>query len=226
MRAYLFAPALLALASCAHPNTAPPPESEPIGVDALRPDSTHALAPVPKALPGIVVEPHRTVLDKVFGRTPAPATYPAGTPVRAGKKSIITVNNVTGGQTNTTNTAGKNAAAGTGATGGKIDAPVAGAGAELTSIEKAKAPVSTGTGDATDQSGTGAASTIKGNGNAPVLTNTAPPKRSPWEVIADNLSGPVGYGLGAIVLIVALVKGGPWLVAAWRRSKNEAAKTV
>jgi hypothetical protein len=69
-----------------------------------------------------------------------------------------------------------------------------------TNVGKAKAPVATGEARATDQSGTGAASTIEGNGNAPVLTNTAPPKRSWQEALADNLSGPLGWVVGLVAL--------------------------
>lgn len=203
----------LAFSGCAaHKQHGPPaPQAEPISqADSAR--------------PGVVAQPPRSILDKLTGRTPEPQYYPPGTPVIVkGKKNTLTVNHVAGNQSNQTNKAEKNATAGTGATGGgKSDGPVAGTGGTLTNIEKAKAPVSTGTGDATDQSGTGVGSTIKGDNNTPVLTNTAPPKRSPWEVVADNLTGPVGWGLGIIVLVVALVKGGPWLVAAFRRSKSEA----
>jgi hypothetical protein len=185
----------LLLASCGtHRKLAPthPPQSEPIG--AARP-------PVADTS-NVIVQNSRTLLDKVLGRKPPVAVYPAGTPVKAGKKSNITINNVTGGQTNTTNTAGKNATAGTGATGGgKASAPVAGTGGTATSIEKAKAPVSTGTGDATDQSGTGAASTIKGNNNSPVLTN-APVGASGWQAeLAKGFATPMGKGIAVIVFL-------------------------
>lgn len=188
----LYAAALLLLASCARPNTPPPPKAEPVGITPT--------APVPDA-GNVVVQPPRTLLDKLTGRTPPPVVYPAGTPVVVkGKKNTLTINNVTGGQTNHTNTAGKNATAGTGATGGgKSDGPVTGTGATATNIEKAKAPVATGAGDATDLSGTGAASNIKGDNNAPVLTN-APVEAPDWKAqLASGFATPVGKVLGVVV---------------------------
>lgn len=190
----------LLLASCStHRKLAPtsPPQSEPIGADAMPRNDTRAAIPDTS---NIVVQNPRTLLDKVLGRKPPVAVYPPGTPVRAGKKSTITINNVTGGQTNTSNTAGKNATAGTGATGGgKADAPVAGAGGAANNTSKARAPVSNGTGDATDQSGTGAASNIKGDNNAPVLTN-APVEAPDWKAqLAAGFATPVGKALGIVV---------------------------
>jgi len=189
----------LAFTSCGtHKKLSPaaPPQSEPVRAAGQTPGIKHQTPDTSN----VVVQNPRTLLDKVLGRKPPVAVYPAGTPVKAGKKSTITINNVTGGQTNTTNTAGKNATAGTGATGGgKAGAPVAGTGGTLTNIEKAKAPVSTGTGDATDLSGTGAASNIKGDGNAPVLTN-APVEAPDWKAqLAAGFATPVGKALGLVV---------------------------
>jgi hypothetical protein len=42
-------------------------------------------------------------------------------------------------------------------------------------------------------------------------------KRSLGEVLAANLSSPVGYAFGAVVLLVALAYGGPWLLGVFRR---------
>lgn len=148
--------------------------------------------------------PKRSLLDRITGKN-KPARQVASTGMPAKCKGC-TFNVVAGNQTN--NTAGKNATAGTGATGGgKASAPVAGAGGSA--IEKAKAPVTTGTGDATDQSGAGVASTIKGDNNAPKLTNTAPEAPGIGATIASNLTKPLG-------VVVALAVVGLFAYGCWR----------
>lgn len=208
---YLALACALLLGSCARHKPSPAPHSEPIGV-ILPPGDTEFTrinsdnpAENGPSRPGVVVQPPRTILDKLTGRTPPPVYYPPGTPVVVkGKKNTLTVNHVAGDQSN--NTAGKNAVAGTGATGGKSEGPVAGAGGTTTSIEKAKAPVTTGTGDATDQAGAGVASTIKGNNNAPVLTNTQP-QAPDWKAsLASAIASPVGK-VAALLLLMSVGYG-------------------
>jgi len=143
----------------------------------VRPDTT-------ARLDSMVVTPHRSLVDKVLGRQPKSEIL--STPARIGKKSTVAI--YYGPATVTTTTVGKKATAATGA------------GATATTIEKAKAPVTTGTGDATDQRGTGAASTIKGNNNAPVLTN-APVEAPDWKAqLAAGFATPVGKVLAVLLL--------------------------
>lgn len=182
---YLALACALLLGSCARHKPSPAPHSEPIGV-ILPPGDTEFTrinsdnpAENGPSRPGVVVQPPRTILDKLTGRTPPPVYYPPGTPIVVkGKKNTLTVNHVAGDQDN--NTAGKNAVAGTGATGGgKADGPVAGTGGQLTNIEKPSAPVNTGTGGtATDNTKAGqrggAAAT------APNATATATTQKSGW----------------------------------------------
>lgn len=194
---YLALACALLLGSCARHKPSPAPHSEPIGV-ILPPGDTEFTrinsdnpAENGPSRPGVVVQPPRTMLDKLTGRTPPPVYYPPGAPFIAGKRSTITVNNnhVAGNQSNSSSTTGKK---GTSATG---------EGATATVVEKAKAPVTTGTGDATDQSGTGVGSTIKGNNNAPVLTNTQP-EALDWKAqLAAGFATPVGKVLALVVLL-------------------------
>lgn len=194
----------LALSSCAGRKQHGPPasHSEPIAADTAR--------------PGVVVQPPRTILDKLTGRTPAPVYYPPGTPVVVkGKKNTLTINHVAGNQSNQSNTAGKNAAAGTGATaGGKADGPVAGAGGTLTNIEKPKAPTNTGANgvaqDFTKQGQRGGAA-ASGPGAIATATTIKPP--TPW----------LKYGLWALGALggywILFGGGGAVLLALWRRNK-------
>jgi hypothetical protein len=104
MKCYILALAsCLAIASCTRPPATHPPQSEPIGADAL-----------PAQLDSIVIARAPSALDKLLGRTPKPwkvAPIVAHQPVSLGTKS--TVNMYYGAVTN----AGKKAqvAAGEGA---------------------------------------------------------------------------------------------------------------
>lgn len=216
---YLALACALLLGSCARhsPHTAAP-KSEPIGAiqppvdtEFVRINSANPAENGPSR-PGVLVQPPRNLLDKITGRTPPAQYYPPGTPVFVkGNKNTLTVNNVTGGQSN--NTAGKNAVAGTGATGGKADGPVAGTGGTATAIEKAKAPVGTGTGDVTDntkqgQRGGAAAS-------APGATATATTIKPPTPLLKYGL-----WSLGALGGYWLLFGGGgALLLALWRKNK-------
>ncbi len=210
MKHYLLTTALLLLASCAGTKklpvyTAAQQEQQRKDISYWKPDSTAApidsarntkpalaikvpLVAAPDSLPFVVVQRKPTVFDRLFNHTPKATIY-AGTPqVKAGKKSVITINQVQGNQSNTSSSTSKNATSATGA------------GATSTQVEKPKAPVTTGPGDATDQSGSGAASTIKGNGNAPVLTNTQ--QQAPnWKAqLASGFATPVGKVLSVVLL--------------------------
>jgi hypothetical protein len=208
MRTYLLAAACLALASCAAQKALPQyteaqKQAQRENISYWQPDTAHPATP-PHAeprmkpsfssiLPSInerkIKEPENktapVALKGLFsflkGRKATKETV-QNSPYPAPKKCKGCVfNTVAGDQSN----AGKKAT-------------VLAEGA--TNIGKAKAPVATGEARATDQSGTGAASTIEGNGNAPVLTNTAPPKRSWQEALADNLTGPLGWVVGLVAL--------------------------
>jgi hypothetical protein len=150
------------------------------------------------SLDSATVTPHRSLLDKVLGR-PAPSPRPlplGGGGVKVGKKS--TVNIYHGPATVTNNTAGKNAAAGAGATaGGKADGPVAGTGATATDNTKAG---QRGGAAATAPGATATATTIK------------PP--TPWLKYGLWLAG----GLGAYWLLFG--GGGAVLLALFRRNKS------
>jgi hypothetical protein len=91
-------------------------------------------------------------------------------------------------------------------------AQVATEGADLTNIEKAKAPVATDGATSKDQRGAGVASDITGDNNAPQLTNTAPQAPGIGATIAAKLTGPVG-----IVLGVAAAGGLVYLLLLWRK---------
>lgn len=204
----LYAAALLLLASCAHPNQPPPPHAEPI--DSVLIDTTRSAGG--EVLDSVVVVPHRSLLDKVLGRTSVPVTYTSGQRIKAGKKSNITINQVRGTQTNTTNTAGKNAAAGTGATGGKAGGPVAGAGADLTSITKPSAPVATAAGVATDNTKQGQRGGAAATGAGASATATTEKK-----TLAAYLVPALGVAAGFGALYWLLLGGGGSLLLALRR---------
>jgi hypothetical protein len=189
MKYLLLAGSLALLASCATQRTLTPARPPADATSGGRDEGPAYTPDVLTQQPGIVVQPPRTILDKLTGRTPEPVYYPPGTPVVVkGKKNTLTVNHVAGNQANTSSTVGKNGTAATGE------------GATATAVEKANAPVTTGPGDATDQSGTGAASTIKGNNNAPVLTNTEQ-KAPDWKAqLAAGFATPVGKGLALLLL--------------------------
>ncbi len=151
---------------------------EPATVAPAATDATAGDAPAQP--PGVVVVPHRSLVDKVIGRPAAPAYAAAVLPRRIGKKATITIYN---GPATVTN-AGKKATLAT----------------DATVIGKAKAPVATGAGDVTDQAGASAASAIKGNGNAPTVTSTQAGKKSIGQALVDDLTGPLGWVIGALAL--------------------------
>lgn len=180
MTKYLLLGLGLALASCAAQKALPQLSEEQKranerGIAYWQPDSASradtaphtpkwAVAVPPAKLDSIVVEPHRTLLDKLLGRKPEPYTVGAA-PVRVGKKS--TVNIFHAPATVTTTTLGKKA---TGAVG---------AGATATTIGKAKGPTAVGdSAIATDNTKAGqrggAAAT------APHATATTTTQKSSW----------------------------------------------
>lgn len=145
------------------------------------PDSLPFVKVPQKPVPPYEIEgDKRGFLARIF--LPKKATPPTGaTSPPVPRKCKGCIFNIAGGnQSNTTSTTGKKATAATGA------------GAVATVIEKAKAPVGTGTGDVTDQAGASAASTIKGDNNAPVLTNTQQ-EAADWKAqLASGFATPVG----------------------------------
>lgn len=79
--------------------------------------------------------------------------------------------------------------------------------AGATAIGKAKGQTVTGdSATALDQSDAAGAVNINGDGNSPKVSATQEEALSPWAVLVDNLSSPVGYVLGGL-LLVGLVYG-------------------
>ncbi len=227
MTKYLLAAACLTLASCAAQKALPHLTEEqkraneqslsfwqpqPAPADTARhtkPPLNLLLPPVaaPDSLRFLEVSRKPNFLDKLFNHTPKTTVYVGNGPIKTGKKSNVTINNVGHSQSNTSSSTGKN---GTSATG---------AGATSTQVEKPKGPVGTGTGDVTDQAGAGAASTIKGNNNAPVLTNTQA-EAPDWKAqLADSLATPVGKVV-AVMLVGLLAYGSYRLWPLLRRKSS------
>jgi hypothetical protein len=177
-KAFLYACALLLALSGSLLATSCRATREPATVAPTATDATAGDAPAQP--PGVVVVPHRSLVDKVIGRPAAPAYAATVLPRRIGKKATITIYNAPATITN----AGKKATVAT----------------DATVIGKAKAPVATGAGDVTDQAGASAASAIKGNGNAPVVTATQAGKKSIGQALVDDLTGPLGWVIGALAL--------------------------
>lgn len=203
-----------ALASCGtHRKLAPaaPPQSEPIGLDTpppaprdkefVRVNSDNPAENGPsRRLDSIVVAPHRSLLDKVFGRKPKP--YVADNHVgNIGKKSTVSI--YYGPATVSTTTVGKKATAATAE------------GATATAIGKAKGPTAIGDSataqDFTKQGQRGGAA-ASGAGATATATTIKPP--TPW----------LKYGLWALGAVggywLLFGGGGAVLLALWRRNKS------
>ncbi len=198
MKYLLFFCALL-LASCARPNTPPPPKAEPIGLDSPIKLRLHA--------DDSGYTPSQVVRRRVFGLLPPKKVATSSSSPLSGREGVprkckgCTFNLVAGNQTN--NTAGKKAT------------QAAGDGATATSVPKASAPVATASGDATDNTKAGqrggAAAT------APGATATATTtKPGFWAAALPGLG--ILAGIGAIWWVVA-GGGGLWLAALWRKNK-------
>lgn len=85
----------------------------------------------------------------------------------------------------------------------------AAAGPGATTVTKPDAPVATGAGDAVDLARSQAAANIKGDGNTSTPTSTAPEAPGTLAVIADNLTGPLGWVIGGaagLAIIVFLIR--------------------
>jgi hypothetical protein len=212
---YLLLAASLALASCAAQKTLPQyTEAEKAaqrgGISYWQPDSTSradtlphqprwAVAVPPVKVDSIIVEPHRTLLDKLLGRKPAPYTVKSA-PLTVGKKS--TVNNYYGPATVTTTTVGKKATAATAE------------GAVATVIKKKAGPAIVASDSSTQNAilGGGNIQATNGNNNTPQLT-------VPVQQAADwraTLAKPTGYvlaGLGTVLLVGGCI----YLIAVYKR---------
>lgn len=164
MKYFLLAGAALLLASCAHPNTPPPPQAEPIGLDSPIELRLHA--------DDSGYTPSQVVRRRLFGLLPpkaAPLPEQAGVPRKC---KGCTFNTVAGNQTN--NTAAKNAT------------QAAGDGATATAV-------ATASGDATDNTKAGqrggAAATAPGS----TATATTQKPGFPWWVLAIPVVGYGAY---------------------------------
>jgi len=120
----------------------------------------------------VVVQPHRSLLDKALGRK-AKREFHA-LPTSIGKKSTVSV--YYGPTTVTTNTAGKKAAAGAGAT----------------TLTKPDAPVATAAGDAVDNTKAGQRGGAAATGAGATATATTQKAGWPWWLYV-LLAGLVGY---------------------------------
>ncbi|MGI4862757.1 MAG: hypothetical protein ACRYFZ_02465 [Janthinobacterium lividum] len=204
MKYLLFAGALLLATSCTRPPSAQPPQSEPIGADALTPDSTLATRHV--QVDSVVVERPATFWDKVLHRTPKPYTVApivAQRSISIGRKSNVSV--YYGSATVITNTAGKNAQL------------AAGAGAVTSHIEKKAGPAIVASDSSTLNAiaGGGNLAAVHGDGNQ--LEQHATTQQPPdWRAM---LAKPVGAVLASVVA-VSLVGGVIFLIAAYKRSKK------
>jgi len=177
MKYFLIAGALL-LASCAHPNTPPPPHSEPIGADSLTSADSLASQPIELKLHAADsgYTPQQVVRRRLFGLLPPKAAPTAGVPRKC---KGCTFNLVAGNQTNTT--------------AAKKSTVAAGDGASATTVAKASAPVATSSGDATDNTKAGqrgGAAATAPNSKATATTEKA---GFPWWVLSIPVVVYVGY---------------------------------
>jgi len=212
----------LALASCAAQKALPQyTEAEKAaqrgGISYWQPDSSSradtlphtprwAVAVPPAKVDSIVVEPHRTLLDKLLGRTPQSSSiksdelYKVAPSIRTGKKANITI--YQGPATVTTTTLGKKS---TGAVG---------AGAVASVIEKKAGPAQVASDSSTQNAllGGGNLAAVHGDGNTLPQTATTQ-EAADWRA---TLAKPVGYvlaGLGTVLI----VGGAIYLIAAYKR---------
>lgn len=198
MRIYLLAAACLALASCAHPKTPPPPKAEPIGLDST-----------PK-LDSVVVARPASFLDKVLGRNPKPwhvQPITAHQPINIGRKSSVAMYYGTANVTN----AGKKAQV------------AAGKGATLSNIGKKAGPsvVASDSVQLNAIAGGGNLAAVNGNGNDLEQIHTPPPK-SGFPNTLDKIFG----GAVAALLVGGAIWFGfpilwPWFVGLFKRRKTE-----
>jgi len=169
----------LLLANCTRPPVAPPPHSEPIGLDSFSADSTLAQNSIKLRLhaddSGYTSQ--QVVRRRLFGLLPSKAAPSVvGVPRKC---KGCTFNLVAGNQTN--------------AVVGKKATAAVGDGASATAVAKASAPVATSAGDATDNTKVGqrggAAAT------APNATATATTEKAgfPWWVLSIPVVVYVGY---------------------------------
>lgn len=198
----------LLLGGCGtHRKLAPaaPPQSEPIGAalpagdtEFIRTDSDNPAENGPSRS-NVVVQPGRSLLDKVLGRNPQPYTLPA-VPAKVGKKS--TVNVYYGPATVSTTTVAKKATAATAE------------GATATAIDKAKGPTAIGDGAAAqDYTKQGQRGGAAASGAGATATATTVKPGLPWGRIAAGVVG------GGFVIWLLFFGGVATLWALWRRNK-------
>jgi hypothetical protein len=197
---------LLLLAGCARrPATTPRrPKSEPIGVvlprgdkEFVRVNSDNPAENGPsRRLDSVVVAPHRSVLDKLLGRTPA-SKAASSLPVKVGKKSTVSI--YYGPATVSTTTVGKKATAATAE------------GAVAIATEKKAGPVVLADSGATVQVAASQKGPAAAAGRDATATTIKPP--TPWLKYGLWL---VGIGTGYWLLFGG---GGAVLLALWRRNK-------
>jgi hypothetical protein len=153
----------------------------------------------PAKVDSIVVEPHRTLLDKLLGRKPEPYTLGVA-PKCIGKKSTVNIYNAPA--TVTTTTLGKKS---TGAVG---------AGAVATVIEKKAGPAQVASDSSTQNAllGGGNLANVPGDGNTLPQTATTQ-EAADWRA---TLAKPAGYVLAGLVTVL-IVGGVIFLILAYKR---------
>ena len=185
--------------STSRPSADTSPLTTPLTIGGLIPrDSTG------KRVDSIVVEPHRSLVDKVLGREPtskkvliSSKSTPEISRLSVGKKATVQVFYA---PATVTNAAKK--------------ATILGDGAVLAEKKATAAKADSGATVQVSASQKGPATTA---GRDAAVSLPATPS---W---LDNLTGPLGYVVGAVVLLLFLAYCGPLLLAAFRRKKDEQA---
>jgi hypothetical protein len=184
--------------------TSRPPAAVSPGAES-RTAATDTAGDAPALPAGVVVQPPQSAISKLLGwPKPAPTYYPLGTPVVAGKKSTVTINQVAGNQSNTNATIGKKATAATGE------------GAVATVIEKKAGPAVVNSDSSTLNAVTGGGNlaAVQGDGNTTSQTKADVEPPSVAATIAQELTGPLG-----IMLAVGAGVGLIYLLVLWRKKK-------
>jgi len=192
---------LLACFGCrtARPVAIDPPETAYPSADTARTRLGHV---VQVRADSLVVQPYRTLLAKVL-RRPAPAkTYQAAT-IRAGKKATITIYAAPA----TITTAARNA---TIATGGAVAAG-----------KQARGPLIRADSGATVQVATSAKGPASAAGHDASATQTKPGGTTTWQawLLRAGLAALAGFVCVALWFGLPLLW--PWLLALFRRGKND-----
>jgi hypothetical protein len=159
----------------------------------------------PDSLPFVAVSRQPNFLDKLFKHTPKTTIYVGSGPIKTGKKSNVTINNVGHSQSNTSSTTGKK---GTSATGD---------GATTTAIDKVKAPTAVGdSAAATDNTKAGQRGGAAAIGKDATATATTIKPKFPWAYV---IGGVVCFGFLIWMFFIG-GHGGMFLAPLVRKKDN------